>query len=200
MTRLAFSRVAELPQDLGRVTPGSGGCRGITHGGEDVAEVEEGVGLVVAVAELPEQAEGMTEPAARLDVVAEPAVDEPEAVRRVGLPLAMPVGSVELECLVTMLERHREVAQQGVAVAQGVEGDSLTDAMSGGPEELECLGGMVVGFLDPPLPFPQQGQVHVGGSLGRGVTEPLEEGEGAPQVRVRLVEFAHLDAGVGQMP
>jgi len=59
---------------------------------------------------------------------------------------------------------------------------------------------MVVGFLDPLLPFPQQGQVHVGVCLCRRVTEPLEEPEGALQVLVRLVEVAHLDAGVGQVP
>jgi len=83
--------VVELPEDLGRVAPGSCGRREITHGGEDVAEVEEGAGLVVAVAELPEQAEGVTEPSGRLDMVAESAVDEPEAVGRVGLPLRCPL-------------------------------------------------------------------------------------------------------------
>ena len=102
----------------------------VAHGSEDVAEVEEGVGLVVAVAEFPEQAEGVTEPAGRLDMVAEPAVDEPEAVGGVGLPLAMSVGSVELQRLVTMLERRRELAQQGVAIAQGVERDSLPDTVA----------------------------------------------------------------------
>ena len=83
--------MVELPQDLGRITPGSCGRWEIIHGGEDVAEVEEGVGLVVAVAEFPEEAEGVTEPAGRLDMVAESAVDEPEAVRRVASPLRWPL-------------------------------------------------------------------------------------------------------------
>ena len=127
--------MVELPQDLGRVTPAWCGCCRITHVGEDIAEVEESVGLVITVAELAEEAESVTEPAGRLHMVAESAIDEPEAVRRVGLPLAMPVGPVELERLVTMLERHREFAQQGESIPQGVEGDSLSDAMLGGPVE-----------------------------------------------------------------
>ena len=41
----------------------------VAHGSEDVAEVEEGIGLVVAVPEFPEQAEGVTEPADRLGMI-----------------------------------------------------------------------------------------------------------------------------------
>jgi hypothetical protein len=40
----------------------------------------------------------------------------------------------------------------------------------------------------------------VGDCLCRRVSKSLEEHEGALQVLVRLVEVAHLDAGVGQMP
>src|SRR5947209_6495976 len=113
--------------------PGVTGGGGLAGGVEDVAEVSEGDGFVVAVAEFPEEAAGLPVAGDRLGVPAEVVVGVAKAVPGVRLSDVVVEFLEQHEGLPAGGERLLVVTEPGVIPADVVEGVGLPTPIVGGP-------------------------------------------------------------------
>jgi hypothetical protein len=121
-------QVGEDGQCLMPVVPGG---LAVARGLPGVAEMDQGVGLVVAIVQLTEEDERLLEAGARLGLVADAVIGEAETVQRLRLPDDVTELAEQGEGLLAGGDGLAVVAELGVDPADRVEGVRPAELVSG---------------------------------------------------------------------
>ena len=190
--------VVEFVEDYQGPLPVVAGGARVAGGEANVAEVGEGIGLLVTVTELPDEREGVQVALDGPDMMPEMLVSVAEAVPRVSPAVQVAELGVDDQGLLAWDEGRLGVAEQCLEPADSVQGAREPAPVAHGPGQLKALTSVLERRFQAIPPPAQDGQVMLRVCLPGLVSGLDAQAEGITKVRVGVVEAVQPCAGTSK--